>query len=79
MNAEFYLEALRALNLAGDYFLWRSLAQKHVLYVVNAQLESFTIEPDQPSKSTPGGYSKELRSIRRKPTVFERFRALIHR
>lgn len=79
LNAEFDLEALRQKKLAGDYFLWRTLARKNEIYVLNAQLGSFTIEPDQLSKSVPGGYRRELRQIRRKPTIFERLHALIHR
>lgn len=79
LNKEFDLEALKSKKLAGDYYLWRTLAQKHELYVVNTQLGSFTIEPNQLSKSIPGGYRKELRSIRRRPSMWERFRALVHR
>ncbi len=79
LNDDLDLEMLKTLKLAGDYFLWRSMAQKYELYVVNAQLGSFTVEPDQLSKSIPGGYRKELRSIRRKPSVFERLHALLHR
>lgn len=79
LNGAFDLERLRNLKLAGDYYLWRSLAQNNELYVVNAQLGSFTIEPDQLSKSIPGGYRKELRRIRRRPNGIERFLALVHR
>lgn len=79
LNAAFDLEALSQAKLAGDYFLWRSLARDHDIYVVNAQLGSFTIEPDQLSKSTPGGYRKELRALRRRPTPWERCHALLHR
>lgn len=79
LNTEFDLLELKSKKLAGDYYLWRTLAQKHDLYIVNAQLGSFTIEPDQLSKSIPGGYRKEIRSIRRMPSMLERVGALIHR
>lgn len=79
LNGAFDLEVLRSLKLAGDYYLWRTLARDNELYVVNAQLGSFSIEPDQLSQIKPGGYRRELRQIRRKPKLFDRLSALIHR
>jgi len=79
LNASIDLSALRKLKLAGDYFMWKCLAQTEDLYIVNAQLGSFTIEPGQLSKSVPGGYRGELRRIRRRPTLLERLSALVHR
>jgi len=79
LNAEFDFEVLRGLRLAGDYYLWRCLARTQELYVVNSQLASFTIEPGQLSRREPGAYRKELRTLRRKPTLFERCHALLLR
>ncbi|SLN67814.1 putative glycosyl transferase [Roseovarius albus] len=73
------LEHLTTFKLAGDYFLWKSLAQKNELYVVNAHMGSFTFEGDQLSRQVPGAYRKEMRTIRRKPTVMERLHGLLLR
>lgn len=73
------IAALRQLKLAGDYFMWRCLAKANELYVVNAHLCAFTIEPGQLSREVPGAYRKELRSVRRRPNLLERVHALFHR
>ncbi|WP_300550613.1 glycosyltransferase [Roseovarius sp.] len=73
------LEKLSSCQLAGDYFLWKSMASKHDLFVVDAQLGSFTIETGQLSKVQPGAYRKELRQLRRNPTWLERIEALLYR
>jgi glycosyltransferase involved in cell wall biosynthesis len=73
------LERLKSCKLAGDYFLWKSMASKHELFVADAQLGSFTIEKGQLSKLQPGGYRKELRQLRRRPTWLERAEALLYR
>ncbi|WIY26333.1 glycosyltransferase [Parasedimentitalea psychrophila] len=79
LTQHFDLEKLKTLKLAGDYYLWRCLAQHYELYVVNAHLGSFTNEPGQLSQTVPGAYRRELRSIRRRPKLTERFSALIMR
>ena len=38
----FDLEYLKDLKLAGDFYLWKCLAKKYELYVVNSHLGSFT-------------------------------------
>jgi hypothetical protein len=67
------------LKLAGDYFIWKTFPKNHELYVVNSHLGAFSIEPGQLSQQVPGAYRKELRALRRRPSVFERAGALIHR
>ena len=75
----FDLEYLKDLKLAGDFYLWKCLAKKYELYVVNSHLGSFTFEPGQLSSLTPGAYRKELCLIRRNPNFIERFVAIILR
>lgn len=79
LTQEIDLDALRPLKLAGDYFIWKSFAKNHELYVINSHLGAFSIEQGQLSQQVPGAYRKELRTLRRSPTVFERASALIHR
>ncbi|WP_294607675.1 glycosyltransferase [uncultured Roseovarius sp.] len=79
MNAHFDLEKLAACKLAGDYFLWRTLARHQELYVLDTHIGSFTVEPDQLSKQTPGGYRREIRALRRRPHLWERLHALLYR
>jgi glycosyltransferase involved in cell wall biosynthesis len=79
LNALVDLDRLRGCELAGDYFLWKSMARRHDLYVVDAQLGAFTIEPGQLSKRAPGAYRRELRRLRRPPTWAERLGALLWR
>lgn len=79
LTAEIDLAALRGFKLAGDYFLWKCFARSHELYVIDAQLAAFTIEPGQLSRAVPGAYRRELRSIRRPPRLSERVHALFER
>jgi glycosyltransferase involved in cell wall biosynthesis len=79
LNRHFNLERLAACTLAGDYFLWRSLARHQELYVIDTHIGSFTVEPDQLSKRTPGAYRRELRALRRRPALWERLHALLYR
>lgn len=79
LTRHFDLKKLKTLKLAGDYYLWRCLAQHHELYVINTHLGSFTSESGQLSQAVPGAYRKELRSIRRRPKLTERFSALMLR
>ncbi|RKF15179.1 glycosyltransferase [Roseovarius spongiae] len=79
LNREFDLDALRACTLAGDYFLWRSLARTQDLYVVNTDLGAFTIETGQLSQQQPGAYRREMRQLRRPPRLSERAAALLLR
>ena len=79
LNSAFDYDALRKLKLAGDYFLWRSLARDNEIYVVNSQLAAFTVETGQLSRLVPGAYRKELKTVRRNPTVMERLQALVYR
>ena len=79
LTNQFDLEYLKNLKLAGDFYLWKCLAKKNELYIVNTHLGSFTSEPGQLSSMIPGAYKKELRLIRRNPNIFERFSAIILR
>ena len=79
LTNQFDLEYLKNLKLAGDFYLWKCLAKKNELYIVNTHLGSFTSEPGQLSSMIPGAYKKELRLIRRSPNIFERFSAIILR
>jgi hypothetical protein len=79
LTNQFDLEYLKNLKLAGDFYLWKCLAKKNELYIVNTHLGSFTSEPGQLSSMVPGAYKKELRLIRRNPNIFERFSAIILR
>ena len=79
LTSQFDLEYLKNLKLAGDFYLWKCLAKKNELYIVNTHLGSFTSEPGQLSSLIPGAYKKELRLIRRNPNIFERFLAIILR
>lgn len=79
LTNQFDLEYLKNLKLAGDFYLWKCLAKKNELYIVNTHLGSFTSEPGQLSSRIPGAYKKELRLIRRNPNIFERFSAIILR
>lgn len=79
LNTHFDLEKLATCKLAGDYFLWRSLARQQELYVIDTHIGSFTVEPDQLSKQTPGGYRREIRALRRRPNLLERLHALLYR
>lgn len=79
LNTKFDLDILRSLKLAGDFFLWRSLARDYELYVVNAHLAAFTVEPGQLSAKTPGAYREELCSLCRKPTLMEKLHVFAHR
>ncbi|SLN09753.1 putative glycosyl transferase [Roseovarius gaetbuli] len=79
LNTHFDLEKLATCKLAGDYFLWRSLARHQELYVIDTHIGSFTVEPDQLSKQTPGGYRREIRALRRRPNLLERLHALLYR
>lgn len=72
-------ERLAGCRLAGDYFLWRSFARAHELYVIDTAIGAFTVEPGQLSKQEPGAYRRELRSLRRRPALWERFAALLLR
>jgi glycosyltransferase involved in cell wall biosynthesis len=79
LNALVDLDQLRRCKLAGDYLLWKSMCARHELYVVNAQLSAFTFEAGQLSRQEPGAYRRELRSLRRRPALWERFAALLLR
>ena len=79
LTNQFDLEYLKNLKLAGDFYLWKCLAKKNEVYIVNTHLGSFTSEPGQLSSMIPGAYKKELRLIRRNPNIFERFSAIILR
>jgi len=79
LTQQFDLDYLKDLKLAGDFYLWKCLAKKNELYIVNTHLGSFTSEPGQLSSMIPGAYKKELRLIRRNPNIFERFSAIILR
>ena len=79
LTQEIDLDALRPLKLAGDYFIWKTFAENHDLYVVNSHLGAFSIEQGQLSQQVRGAYRKELRTLRRRPTVIERAGALVHR
>ena len=47
LTNQFDLEYLKNLKLAGDFYLWKCLAKKNELYIVNTHLGSFTSEPGQ--------------------------------
>lgn len=79
LNAEVDRDRLAACRLAGDYLLWRSFARDHELYVIDTHIGSFTVEPGQLSKQEPGAYRRELRALRRRPALWERFAALLYR
>ena len=79
LTQQFDLDYLKDLKLAGDFYLWKCLAKKNELYVVNTHLGSFTTELGQLSSQIPGAYKKELRQIRRNPKMIERFIAIILR
>jgi len=79
LTQQFDLDYLKDLKLAGDFYLWKCLAKKNELYVVNTHLGSFTTELGQLSSQIPGAYKKELRQIRRSPKMIERFIAIILR
>ena len=79
LNRHLDLDRLRTCRLAGDYFLWRSFARHHPLYVIDTHIGSFTVEPDQLSQQIPGAYRKELRVLRRRPFVWERILVLAYR
>ena len=79
LNALIDLDTLRRCKLAGDYFLWKSMSARHDLHVVNTHLSAFTLEDGQLSQQVPGAYRRELRALRRRPALWERFAALILR
>jgi glycosyltransferase involved in cell wall biosynthesis len=53
-------ERLAKMRLAGDYFLWRSFAERERLHVVSAQLGGFRIEPGQLSANRRGYREESL-------------------
>lgn len=79
LNALVDLDALRRCKLAGDYFMWKCMSSRHDIFVVNTHLSAFTLEPGQLSQQVPGAYRRELRALRRRPALWERLAALLHR
>ena len=49
---------LRELKLAGDYFLWVSLARQSQLFAVNSALAAFSLQPGQLSESKERYFSE---------------------
>jgi len=72
------LDALSRFRLAGDAFLWSSLARFEDLTVVDARLGAFTVHPGQKSEDR-GGYRRELRMAGAAPTIPDLARALAER
>jgi hypothetical protein len=66
LNLEIEHTELIKHKLAGDYFLWRSFAKSHKLYVVNAMLGAFRIHPGQLSLDRTR-YRAEIRELQRRP------------
>lgn len=56
-------DKLRKLKLAGDYFIWKCLAQKYELHVVGLWLGGFTVHPGQLSDTRRDDYYNEIRSV----------------
>ncbi|MDC0738756.1 glycosyltransferase [Cognatishimia sp. SS12] len=79
LNELIDLERLAACRLAGDFFLWKCFAKQHELHVVSSILSGFTSEEGQLSGQIPGGYRKELKSLRDRPSVFEEIHAMVLR
>lgn len=79
LNALIDLDTLRRCKLAGDYFMWKCMSARHDIYVVNTHLSAFTLEEGQLSQQVPGAYRRELRSLRRRPMLWERLAALLLR
>ena len=79
LTNEIDLGVLRTCKLAGDFYIWKSFARAHDLFVAFVQLSSFSVEPGQLSKQVPGAYRKELRSLREKPDILARPMARVSR
>lgn len=54
-------DRLRKFRLAGDYFIWQSLASKFELKVAKLWLSGFTVQPGQLSEVQRDKYFKELK------------------
>ena len=79
LNGLVNLHDLSNCKLAGDYYMWKSFAKMHDLYVVDSILAGFTIEEGQLSKIEPGAYKRELRALRTPPSLLDRLAALLIR
>ncbi len=66
-------EQLKALRLAGDFYLWQQFAQHHDLYIVAALLGGFKRHPGQQSEG--GAYLRELLSLGRPARPLEKWLA----
>lgn len=71
-------EHLGTFHLAGDSYLWKSLASSAQLHVVRGLIGGFRVHPGQKSEQMHH-YREELRSFTRKPTPSERAQSLADR
>lgn len=59
-------QRLRKFKLAGDYFIWQSLAGEFELKVAKLWLSGFTVQPGQLSEVQRDKYFKELKQCSRR-------------
>ncbi|MGI3210129.1 glycosyltransferase [Roseovarius tibetensis] len=76
LNRHIDLEELARCKLAGDFYIWRSLARHEQLYVIDTHIGSFTVEAGQLSMQNPGAHRREIKTLRRRPALWERIWAL---
>jgi glycosyltransferase involved in cell wall biosynthesis len=71
------IERLRALRLAGDYFLWRTFADYAQLTVVHAWLGGWKMHPGQLSSQYLDDYKSEIGEFCRAPNLLDYLLLLI--
>jgi glycosyltransferase involved in cell wall biosynthesis len=65
------LDVLSSYKLAGDYYIWKCLAEKYQLRTVSYWLSGFTFQPGQLSEVRRDEYFNELRSIANKRSFWD--------